>query len=70
MKEQKKTSSSTSKIKVSLTLQWEMEPKEYEQAKEFVYEQGWEWDKDPVTAIHFMNEICWPSLVKKAVEVD
>ena len=47
-----------------------MEPKEYEEAKDFVYEQGWEWDKDPVTAIHFMNEICWPSLVKKAVEVD
>jgi hypothetical protein len=70
MKEQKKTSSSTSKIKVSLTLQWDMDKKEYEEAKDFVYERNWKWDNDPMSAVNFLNEIGWPALVKKSVEVD
>ena len=67
MKEQKKTSSST--VKVNLTLEWEFTQREYEDAKKFIKEQGWKWDNDPVTAVHFLNEMCWPSITNKKVTV-
>jgi len=57
-------------VKVALTLEWEFTKKEYEEAKDFVYEINWKWDSDPMSAVHFMNEIGWPNLVKKEVKVD
>jgi hypothetical protein len=47
-----------------------MDKKEYEEAKDFVYERNWKWDNDPMSAVNFLNEIGWPTLVKKSVEVD
>ena len=55
-------------VKVKLELEWEFTQKEYESAKKFVHEQNWKWDNDPMTAVHFLNEMCWPSIKRKKVE--
>lgn len=57
-------------VKVKLELEWEFTQKQYEEAKDFVYERAWKWDGDPMTAVHFLNQIGWPSLSKKIVEVE
>ena len=54
-------------VKVQLTLEWEFDQKKYKEAKEFVHELGWKWDGDPMTAVHFMNQIEWPSMIEKKV---
>jgi len=54
-------------VKVALTLEWEFTKKEYEEAKSFVQELGWKWDGDPMTAVHFMNQMKWPTMIDKKV---
>lgn len=54
-------------VKVKLELEWEFTKKEYEEAKEFIKEQKWSWDHDPMTAVHFLNQIGWPTMIGKKV---
>jgi len=48
-------------------LEWEFTQKEYEEAKSFVQELGWKWDGDPMSAVHFMNQMKWPTMIDKKV---
>lgn len=54
-------------IKVQVSLEWEFTKKEYEEAKEFIKEQKWKWDDDPMTAVLFLNQIGWPTMIGKKV---
>jgi glutamate formiminotransferase len=56
-------------IKVQVSLEWEFTKKEYEEAKEFIKEQKWAWDTDPMTAVLFLNQIGWPTMIGKKVNV-
>lgn len=55
-------------IKVQVTLEWEFTKKEFKEARSFIEERSWEWDGDPMTAVHFLNEMHWPSIVRKQVK--
>jgi hypothetical protein len=55
-------------IKVQVTLEWEFTKKEFKEARSFIEERSWKWDGDPMTAVHFLNEMHWPSVVRKQVK--
>lgn len=55
-------------IKVQVTLEWEFTKKEFKEARSFIEERSWKWDGDPMTAVHFLNEMHWPSIVRKQVK--
>ena len=55
-------------IKVQVSLEWEFTKKEFKEARSFIEERKWEWDNDPMTAVLFLNQIGWPSMVRKQVK--
>ena len=54
-------------MKVQITLEWDITQKDIKEAKQFVDEREWLWDNDPITAVHFMNQICWPEMISRKV---
>jgi hypothetical protein len=58
----------TPDMKVRVTLEWDVSRGDIKDARDFVNKQGWLWDNDPMTAVHFMNQICWPDLISKTVQ--
>ncbi len=55
-------------IKVQVSLEWEFTKKEFKEARSFIEERRWKWDDDPMTAVLFLNQIGWPSMVRKQVK--
>ena len=53
---------------IRLTYEWDISETEWEENKEFLKQQGFVWDGDPVTLFHFLNQIVWPSIHRKTVE--
>ena len=54
-------------LTVQVTLEWTITKKEYEEAKAFIQELNWDWDEDPMSAVHFLNQIGWPKLRKRLI---
>jgi hypothetical protein len=55
-------------MKVQITLEWDVAQTDVKEAKQFVDEREWLWDSDPMTAVHFMNQICFPDMIHRAVK--
>jgi hypothetical protein len=55
-------------IKVQVTLEWEFTKKDFKEARNFIEERKWKWENDPMSAVHFLNQIGWPSMIRKKVD--
>ena len=55
-------------MKVRVTLEWDVSRGDIKDARDFVNMRGWLWDNDAMTAVYFMNQICWPDLISKTIE--